>query len=180
MQQTDEGLRSTPPSSSLLFGELAKQLMASLPDDVLMQILLHLPPRSIGQFRAVCKAWHAATTLPSFARAHAATRPAVVAKVSLQSFVVKFQLFGGRWRREGPFARALWSKRSLFSCRVIGYWDGVLCLFQPFRNMVLWNPVTDAVAAVPVPAGCCYDGRVMGGYAHPVTGRFHQRRCNPS
>ncbi|KAF8664903.1 hypothetical protein HU200_054220 [Digitaria exilis] len=67
--------------------------------------------------------------------------------------------------------------------RVHGSWDGVLCL-QLYRRFtrpvyhtlprgmdyVLWNPLTKAFATVPTPPG---RGQVIGGYAQPVTRRFH-------
>nr|CAB3495806.1 unnamed protein product [Digitaria exilis] len=59
-------------------------------------------------------------------------------------------------------------------------WDGVLCTrVLPRRpddssanGYMLWNPLTNAyaVVAAPAPAG---HGWIVGGYAHPVTGRFH-------
>ncbi|GJN40809.1 hypothetical protein PR202_gn00112 [Eleusine coracana subsp. coracana] len=72
-----------------------------------------------------------------------AARPAAVAKVSSTYFglAVRFEVFGGRWRRgDGPFARAVALKSPYFSSyRVLGSWDGVLCL-QPFT--LLFLPIT--------------------------------------
>ncbi|KAL6650021.1 hypothetical protein ACP70R_014245 [Stipagrostis hirtigluma subsp. patula] len=80
--------------------------MASLPDDVFVEILRRLPVRSVGRCRAVCRDWNAATSHPSFDRV-LAKRPATVAKVSpshfyfhlAQTWVVAavFELFRGRW-----------------------------------------------------------------------------------
>uniref|UniRef100_A0A0D9VUH3 F-box domain-containing protein n=1 Tax=Leersia perrieri TaxID=77586 RepID=A0A0D9VUH3_9ORYZ len=52
-----------------------------LPDDLLQEILLRLPPRSIARCLAVCKGWRSAISATSFRRAHA-ERPAVVAIVT--------------------------------------------------------------------------------------------------
>uniref|UniRef100_K3XS68 F-box domain-containing protein n=1 Tax=Setaria italica TaxID=4555 RepID=K3XS68_SETIT len=157
-----------------------------LPDGVILEILVRLPACSIGRFRAVCKAWRAATTHPSFDRA-LAERPPAVAKVTWEHAffgidsrygpALNFDLFRGRWHRSSNAPR---------NVALHGSWDGVLCL-QPYTRFllppphhasptatadayVLWNPLTDACATVPAPAGT---GRVIGGYAHPVTRRFH-------
>ncbi|KAF8664904.1 hypothetical protein HU200_054221 [Digitaria exilis] len=72
-------------------------MAASLPDDVLVEILARLPARSIGRVRAVCRAWRAVTTHPSFDRALAG-RPHAVAKVTTNLYLsgLNFDLFHGR------------------------------------------------------------------------------------
>ncbi|OEL25357.1 hypothetical protein BAE44_0013628 [Dichanthelium oligosanthes] len=141
----------------------------SLPDDVLLEILVRLPACSIGRFRA-------ATTHPSFDRT-LAQRPPAVAKVTSE---LAFNVAGPP-RPAVAFTRP--NERGLPACRVHGSWDGVLCL-QPYSQFallphhkptgavdyVLWNPVTEALATVH---GLTGGGRVIGGYAHPVTRRFH-------
>jgi hypothetical protein len=169
-----------------------------LPDDVLVEILVRLPGRYIAGCRAVCKAWRSAIAHPIFDHVHA-QRPAAVAKVAahrqieycvgrsgilldrpLTRVFVFDYLHGGRERR--PFPRALWFTVPMHTA-VRGSWDGVLCLERgdcfpqspsvvivEGDHYVLWNPLTMACATVgtPVPGG-----RIIGGYTHPKTRRFH-------
>nr|CAB3475137.1 unnamed protein product [Digitaria exilis] len=133
---------------------------------------------------------------PSFDRALAGRLHAVAkATTNLYLSGLNFDLFHGRWhgsnsarqdvagppRRDVAFAE---HDLDMFSAsRVHGSWDGVLCLQLYHRftrpvyhtlprgmDYVLWNPLTKAFATVPTPPG---RGRVIGGYAHPVTRRFH-------
>ncbi|KQK15511.1 hypothetical protein BRADI_1g23365v3 [Brachypodium distachyon] len=78
--------------------------------------------------------------------------------------------------------RALWFTSPLFTLPV-GSWDGVVCLRRGsspdphgigFRDQqyVLWNPVAMACATVRAPQQRLA-GYIVGGYAHPGTGRFH-------
>jgi hypothetical protein len=65
------------------------------------------------------------------------------------------------------------------SAKTFRSWDGVLCarVFprkppQPGAGAeyMLWNPLTNACVVVSAPTG---QGHIIGGYAHPITGRFH-------
>uniref|UniRef100_A0A0D9ZPY3 F-box domain-containing protein n=1 Tax=Oryza glumipatula TaxID=40148 RepID=A0A0D9ZPY3_9ORYZ len=49
---------------------------ANLPDDIISEILLLLPARSLIRFRAVCRSWDARLSSPSFAEAYAANAAA--------------------------------------------------------------------------------------------------------
>jgi hypothetical protein len=42
----------------------------ALPDDVLVEILLHLPAKSVFRFRTVCKSWRHLLSDPVFIREH--------------------------------------------------------------------------------------------------------------
>jgi hypothetical protein len=165
----------------------------SLPDGVILEILVRLPACRIGRFRAVCKAWRAAITHPSFDRA-LAERPHAVAKVTPEAASIngrccparRFSLSRGLWYRSSNARHNVaYSRKIAFPSRfgygiiLHGSWDGVLCLQLKFYNKqptaeddyyLCWNPVTDAGATVPAPIGT---GRLIGGYAHPVTRRFH-------
>ncbi|KAM0860181.1 hypothetical protein ACQ4PT_046699 [Festuca glaucescens] len=139
---------------------------AQLPDDVIVEILLRLPPHCISRCRAACRAWHAAISHPSFERSHA-ERPAAVAEITtdLQGYVygvegtqlltrtvsraVAFEFF------RDDFRRTLWFATPSFAF-VLGSWDGVVCIERgnrPHRcihfcvdHYVLWNPITMACA----------------------------------
>ncbi|CAM0906487.1 unnamed protein product [Alopecurus aequalis] len=158
-----------------------------LPEDVLVEILVRLPARYIAGCRAVCRAWRSAIPHPNFDRAHA-QRPTAHHEIEyygvegnrllyrrLTRVVVFDFLHVGRERT--PFPRALWFTLSMYTT-VRGSWDGVLCLergnWHSIRflvdHYVLWNPLTMACATVCTPAP---GDRIIGGYAHPETRRFH-------
>jgi len=170
--------------------------LSLLPDDVVADILARLPPRSIGRIRAVCSAWNAITSSPTADRVLAGRRPAAVTAIMKGSScleldderhpvdIVRFDFFRGRWRPDvhsaQPCPRAVSLDGMIISAEAFGSWDGVLCtrVFpqnpQPGAGAgtdhMLWNPLTDSCAIVSAPAG---HGRIIGGYAHPETGRFH-------
>ncbi|CAL4931221.1 unnamed protein product [Urochloa decumbens] len=180
----------------------------SLPplDDVVVgEILARLPPRDIGAFRAVCRAWNAIASRPSADRFLATTRrPAAAVTVVTRDArrlefdgdgdrrrpvdIVRFDFFRGRWHpdvhshKRQPCPRAVSLDGMAISAEAFRSWDGVLCTrvspwnpppTQPGADeYMLWNPLTNACAVVSAPAAAG-QGRIIGGYAHPVTGRFH-------
>ncbi|KAL6650020.1 hypothetical protein ACP70R_014244 [Stipagrostis hirtigluma subsp. patula] len=183
--------------------------MASLPDDVLVDILRRLPVRCVGRCRAVCRDWNAATSSPSFDRV-LAERPAAVAEVT-PSYrcsplvqAVAFDLFRRRWHPDSVHHKVVVASprrlsldcgatRLIFSPQTLRSWDGVLCIQASTPgaqdeprvssrqappdggDCVLLNPLTGAYAVVSAPSG---HGRIIGGYSHPVTGRFHLVHCS--
>uniref|UniRef100_A0A0E0GN05 F-box domain-containing protein n=1 Tax=Oryza nivara TaxID=4536 RepID=A0A0E0GN05_ORYNI len=162
-----------------------------LPDDLLRDILLRLPPRSATRCLAVCKGWRSLVSDPSFRRAHA-ERPA---GQRLRE-VVLFDSFRSRWcrgdvRKAPPLDLTLIpSPYAPAATMVLGSWDGVLCVERgapPLRRLrwrlfgwpddgsgrrgyVLWHPFAMACATVSPPPG---RGVIIGAYAHPATMRFH-------
>uniref|UniRef100_A0A0D3FJ59 F-box domain-containing protein n=1 Tax=Oryza barthii TaxID=65489 RepID=A0A0D3FJ59_9ORYZ len=132
-----------------------------LPDDLLRDILLRLPPRSATRCLAVCKGWRSLVSDPSFRRAHA-ERPAGVAEAD-HTFclrqdgdwtfqqrlreVVFFDSFRSRWCR-GDVRKApppppldltlIPSPYAPAATMVLGSWDGVLCVERgapPLRSL---------------------------------------------
>ncbi|KAF2939477.1 hypothetical protein DAI22_03g198000 [Oryza sativa Japonica Group] len=129
-----------------------------LPDDLLRDILLRLPPRSATRCLAVCKGWRSLVSDPSFRRAHA-ERPAGVAEAD-HTFclrqdgdwtfqqrlreVVLFDSFRSRWcrgdvRKAPPLDLTLIpSPYAPAATMVLGSWDGVLCVERgapPLRRL---------------------------------------------
>ncbi|XP_052149995.1 F-box protein At5g49610-like [Oryza glaberrima] len=180
-----------PPSSGAAGKEMATA--EALPDDLLDEILLRLPARSILRCRAVCKAWRSRTSHPYFLRAHAA-RSRIIAAAVVDTTVIPDgevcttisirSLGDGDGYRSGA---AVSSSSSFASVRfdsrpfVLGSWDGVVCLVprptagfvrprNPIDRYVLVNPLTKACTSVPPPAT---RGIVICGYAHPTTSRYH-------
>uniref|UniRef100_A0A0E0D1A1 F-box domain-containing protein n=1 Tax=Oryza meridionalis TaxID=40149 RepID=A0A0E0D1A1_9ORYZ len=167
-----------------------------LPDDLLRDILLRLPPRSATRCLAVCKGWRSLVSDPSFRRAHA-ERPAGVAEAD-HTFCLRQD---GDWtfhrwcrgdvRKVPPLDLTLIpSPYAPAATMVLGSWDGVLCVERgapPLRRLrwrlfgwpddgsgrrgyVLWHPFAMACATVSPPPG---RGVIIGAYAHPATMRFH-------
>ncbi|PUZ40932.1 LOW QUALITY PROTEIN: hypothetical protein GQ55_9G462400 [Panicum hallii var. hallii] len=156
------------------------------PDDDVAEILARLPARSIGRFRA---GWNDITSR-SIADRVLARRPAAVTAILKGSSwlelgdephpvdIVRFDGFRGRWHpdvhRTPPCPRAVSLDDMTISTE-----DFRSCVGRVFprkpqpgdgTGYMLWNPLTDSCAVVSAPAG---HGRIIGGYAHPVTGRFH-------
>ncbi|KAF0911990.1 hypothetical protein E2562_012801 [Oryza meyeriana var. granulata] len=172
-----------------------------LPDELIQEILLRLPPRTIGRCLAVCKAWCSLVSAPIFHRA-SADRPAAVAKVTSTwasfhggagdgdglpgSFFHKVMLFDSyrcRWVRgnvhktpPSPRGIKLSSPRNL-ATTIVGSWDGVVCID---RGLL---PDADRhrqyVLWNPLTRACATvspppgRGVIIGAYAHPATMRFH-------
>uniref|UniRef100_A0A0E0NVI4 F-box domain-containing protein n=1 Tax=Oryza rufipogon TaxID=4529 RepID=A0A0E0NVI4_ORYRU len=179
---------AAPPSSGAAGEEMATA--GALPDDLLDEILLRMPARSILRCRAVCKAWRSRTSHPYFLRAHAARSRIIAAAVvdttaipdgEFRTTISIRPLGDGDGDRSGA---AVSSSSSFASVRfgsrpfVLGSWDGVVCLVpagvvRPLSRIdryVLVNPLTKACTSVPPPAT---RGIVICGYAHPTTSRYH-------
>ncbi|CAN6294935.1 unnamed protein product [Urochloa humidicola] len=173
----------------------------SLTDDVIAEILSRLPVRSIGRCRAVCRSWNAIASDPtSLVNRVLAACPLTVAAIIKDDgggrrwlvgyygcrrpvYAVRIDRFRGAWnldadhRKTKPSPRAVALDDMTIAAESFRSWDGVLCARVFPRNQqltgeyyMLWNPLTDACAVVAAPnAG----GRIIGGYAHPVTAHFH-------
>uniref|UniRef100_A0A0E0GMS9 F-box domain-containing protein n=1 Tax=Oryza nivara TaxID=4536 RepID=A0A0E0GMS9_ORYNI len=169
------------PSSGPAGKEMATA--GALPDDLLDEILLRLPARSILRCRAVCKAWRSRTSHPYFLRAHAARSRIIAAAVvytaafSLAQFRTTVSirpLSDSDGDNDGDSSGAADPPRVVSSSSsatmwfvtcpfVLGSWDGVVCLVpRPSASF--------ACTSVPPPAT---RGIVICGYAHPTTSRYH-------
>ena len=72
---------------------------ASLPEEILSEILLLLPSRSILRFRAVCRSWAALLSSPAFKDVYAAKARARLCASLCQAMTVP--------HHSSPYARAL-------------------------------------------------------------------------
>uniref|UniRef100_A0A0E0D117 F-box domain-containing protein n=1 Tax=Oryza meridionalis TaxID=40149 RepID=A0A0E0D117_9ORYZ len=174
----------------------------ALPDDLLYEILLRLPARSILRCRAVCKAWRSRTSRPYFLRAHAARSRKIAAAVVDTTAISHGQFHttvsikplcdrDGEGDGDSPGAadppRAASSSSSSSSATmwfdswplVLGSWDGVVCMVpRPSASFV--RPGIDRYVLVnPLTKACTTvlapetRGIVFCGYAHPTTSRYH-------
>uniref|UniRef100_A0A0D9Z845 F-box domain-containing protein n=1 Tax=Oryza glumipatula TaxID=40148 RepID=A0A0D9Z845_9ORYZ len=125
-----------------------------LPDDLLRDILLRLPPRSATRCLAVCKGWRSLVSDPSFRRAHA-ERPAGVAEAD-HTFCLRQD---GDWTFQQRLREVVWCRGDVrkappppppldltlipspyapAATMVLGSWDGVLCVERgapPLRSL---------------------------------------------
>ncbi|KAL2324673.1 hypothetical protein Fmac_023731 [Flemingia macrophylla] len=122
----------------------------SLPDELILEILLRVPVRSLLQFRCVCKSWKTLISNPQFANDHLSTSTAdpnmthhqLVSSTSgnprkIVSFCLQ-SLF------QNPFARAKQrTLRMTHEYRIVDSYNGLLCLFDVYQGYFrLWNPST--------------------------------------
>uniref|UniRef100_A0A0D9VUH4 F-box domain-containing protein n=1 Tax=Leersia perrieri TaxID=77586 RepID=A0A0D9VUH4_9ORYZ len=171
--------------------------IVQLPDNVVKDIIFRLPPRNIiTGCRAVCKSWRRLTSNPAFynnfPRRTRDTRP-IAAKITVKKItragaggvaggepttedtIIPLPLEHRRRGLPTSYRRVLSlgaaTDKDKLSSLVLGSWDGVLCIAMA-NAYLLWNPLTNACATVSPPADDG-KGKLVGGYAHPATGRFH-------
>uniref|UniRef100_A0A0E0L014 HTH Mu-type domain-containing protein n=1 Tax=Oryza punctata TaxID=4537 RepID=A0A0E0L014_ORYPU len=156
--------------------EYAATTVEALPDDVVEEIILRLPPQSIGRRRAVCKAWLSCTSAPT----SPVPRPSSVAMGTTETpygtracTTVRIKRLGDESSRPASCAVSFASLRWQSMISVIGFWDGVLCAARVVLERLAWvdqcvlcNPLTVVLAPAT-------GGFLLGGYAHPTTLRFH-------
>nr|CAB3472654.1 unnamed protein product [Digitaria exilis] len=129
-----------------------------VPDDVLLQILLRLPPRPSSLLRAslVCKRWHALVTDPTFLRRLRRAPATTLLGVFINNPPINVcfvpsgdppdRVPASRFRRpELP-----WLVRDSRRGRVLLF-DDNLHGPRSFLGFLVWDPVTDATRSVPHP-----------------------------
>nr|CAB3476703.1 unnamed protein product [Digitaria exilis] len=129
-----------------------------VPDDVLLQILLRLPPRPSCLLRAslVCKRWHALVTDPTFLRRLRSTPATTLLGVFINNPPINVcfvpsgdppdRVPASRFRRpELP-----WLVRDSRRGRVLLFDDNFYAP-RSFLGFLVWDPVTDATRSVPRP-----------------------------
>jgi hypothetical protein len=153
----------------------------SLPDDVLVEILLHLPAKSILRFRAVCKSWRLLFSDPAFIRDH--HRRAPLALLLNDTCVDNGDAISAL-----PFPYADQSTAAPLYCGITshdtcleGCCDGLLllscsCLWPPeldadgneYRYFVC-NPATREFSRLPADLG---NVKFVGFYRHAPTAEY--------
>ncbi|CAN6301191.1 unnamed protein product [Urochloa humidicola] len=168
-------------------GEAAKQ--AALPEQVLWDILVRLPPKSLLRFRAVCEAWRCLGSDRVLLREHHLRQPARPllrvhrsASDDLEALLLAFLhycLEAVDLRRGGEPPRAvvrfrdteymdLVADRGIFDAlEVHGSCDGLL-LLSYLDAFFVCNPATRRSAPLPALRGRARD--VVGFYAHAASG----------
>ncbi|KAL6206970.1 hypothetical protein ACLB2K_024215 [Fragaria x ananassa] len=125
-------------------------------DDIIVEILLKLPAKSLLRFRCVCKSWRALISDPSFVRNH-------LRRVNTNHFNL---LVGTRWfsqadviskQDDGGIAITELDYPVTFSdpgCFMIyGSCNGLVCAGFENGNIIIWNPLTREFKQLPQPEG---------------------------
>lgn len=139
--------------SKLSYPAASKDLKITIPDDILYEILLHLPVESLLRFKSVCKTWLALISSPSFVESHLAT----------SSPDDELHIAHSHSYRDHHDTFVLLLSRNFFdfldfpfsidefpytpNCKIFGSACGivsVLCTFKDIYkpHMYLWNPAT--------------------------------------
>jgi F-box interacting protein len=150
--------------------------LAILPADVVDEILLRLPAKSIARFRAACKSWYALFSDRVFLRAHHdhASRAVLLRKRSGPRSSYEWDddicalPFGQR------AATPIGLKKLRRRCRFLlhGCCDGLLLLSQSHRPnyFLVYNPTTQE--HVPLPRDLNWNVAVAGFYFHAPTAEY--------
>lgn len=135
----------------------------SLPEDLVIEILVRLPVKSLVRFKCVCKRWSALTRNPGFIAMHInsnSSNSLVSWNDNSDGLIVGhdgYHVFPKGWFCEQPvdLTFGLETKPNI----VLGPCDGIFCLYwtRPdimeghFRlpSIVLWNPATREVNMLP-------------------------------
>uniref|UniRef100_A0A8I6WXA1 F-box domain-containing protein n=1 Tax=Hordeum vulgare subsp. vulgare TaxID=112509 RepID=A0A8I6WXA1_HORVV len=152
-------------------------------DDVLVEILVRLPSKSVLRCRAVCKRWRRITTDGSFLSAHAAhaascTREMIILPWSHYgpgSLAVKTMRIPLDPRPRSRPIRFLCNRTSKGWCRVLYSLDGLLVL-EPRHGrsrFIICNPMTRQSASLPplVPQPC-FNAFACGFYLHSPSNEY--------
>ncbi|XP_073355349.1 F-box protein At3g22700-like [Aegilops tauschii subsp. strangulata] len=151
------------------------ELALELPEDVVEEILLRLPAKSVGRFLAVCKSWHGLLSDHAFQRAHHGRAPHAVllrrrarAPGSDWDYAIYTLPLGQ------PAATALRLGEAQQRVVLHGCCHGLLLLSRSDHRpnstntkYLAYNPTTGQHA--PVPGGFDYGHHVAGFYFHAAT-----------
>uniref|UniRef100_A0A0E0L5X6 F-box domain-containing protein n=1 Tax=Oryza punctata TaxID=4537 RepID=A0A0E0L5X6_ORYPU len=160
-----------------------------MPDDVITEILLRLPSKSVLRCGAVCRSWRCITTCPYFLATHSSRRPnemvVVIESDKLGTVPLTAPVKGRQmWESEGR----PWSSRPLYFCcpkykagdgntiaycKILDSLDGLLVFEQRVGLYFISNPTTRQRAYLP-PLGpeTCTNPVACGFYFHRPSGEY--------
>ncbi|CAN4087210.1 unnamed protein product [Withania somnifera] len=133
------------------------------PPELVLEILLKLPAKSLLRFTLVSKSWHALITSSPFISTHLTQTPRIntllVRRYISTHNKEHYSLFQDS--KKTLFCLNFTSELNFpFNCqlgyfRIIGSCNGILCLcddlFGQLRNLVLWNPCIQKFVTLPLP-----------------------------
>ncbi|KAK8942934.1 putative F-box protein [Platanthera zijinensis] len=145
-----------------------------IPVDIVSEILLNLPAKSLGKFRRVSKSWLSITSNTAFIRANAQRsriirhsliigskmRPKRICLASAEATISKFSI---RLREYHPLKPLPEYSYAVASC------DGLVCLYSNTQSHVI-NPLTRQ--SIPLPKDGVFLTCNLGFYFHRSTSKY--------
>lgn len=140
---------TTPPSSPPV-ASLSRQLSPFFPDELIVEILLRVPVRSLLQFRCVSKSWKTLISDSQFAKDHLRTSTAdpnmahhrLVSSTIVDHCKIVSCSVQSLFQNPSNSTKAV-SFRMKHKYHILGSCNGLLCLYDIYQGYIrLWNPST--------------------------------------
>ncbi|XP_045791127.1 F-box/kelch-repeat protein At3g23880-like [Trifolium pratense] len=120
---------------------MAKKMLY-LPFELIIEILLRLPVKSLLRFKSVCKSWFSLISKPNFANSHfqitVATRTSRILTLT-QTPPRKFQSIDFEINSDSVSLNHNFLPPPYTYCQIKGSCRGFICLYS-FRDIWIWNP----------------------------------------
>ncbi|XP_047337833.1 F-box/kelch-repeat protein At3g23880-like [Impatiens glandulifera] len=138
-------------------------LAVSLPEEIISDILIKLPVKSLSRFKSVCKSWRILISDPAFVKAHLKgnmqnkdhASHKLIMKTALLHFDVKFCSMSSVMNGESSITglNYPWVNPHR-SVRIIGSVNGLVCLvcqslLSGEASLYVWNPCTGKAKRLP-------------------------------
>ena len=158
--------------------------MENLPREIIEDILLRLPVKSLQRSKCVCKNWCSIISQPQFAKIHL-HRPQTQARTRLcivnskERSDINVVRNGNGDNGELLDLDCLTDIKNIMNSTNHGYildsCDGLLCLVDSYHHVVLWNPFTRQYNHLPINHHHVYRGnydyfRIVPGVGYVVDG----------
>lgn len=133
---------------------------ASLPNEIMAEILSRLPVKSLGRFRCVSKPWRSLISDPHFIKIHLKRR--LTQKVFLSFlFRLKIQFVDHEVLVHSDVDEKLAVKNLELPCekgsarivKILGSCNGLLCLGLGVKDIIVWNPCIGEYKKLQQPDG---------------------------
>ncbi|XP_022734224.1 F-box/kelch-repeat protein At3g06240-like [Durio zibethinus] len=129
---------------------MKKQMgMVQLPDDLIIEIMARLPPKSALRFRCLSKSWKAFLSSPNFIRMHlnhvTENKYKYMQQLVLSS-TYSLQLMNYTAYKKTastldfPMEYPNWKRFPTLFVMVLGSCNGLLCAAVPTKTLIIWNP----------------------------------------
>ncbi|XVF84614.1 hypothetical protein PTKIN_Ptkin17bG0051300 [Pterospermum kingtungense] len=134
--------------------------MVELHEELVIEIMTRLPPKSLIRFRCLCKSWKAIFSTSVFIRMHLnrvkenqyndMQHLILTSAYRLQS--IKHQVCGGTTASDldFPLKYPLLKRFPNHRIKVLGSCNGLLCVSVPRKTLILWNPSIKEFKKLPL------------------------------